>query len=381
MDFLNSIFASFAPPQPKPQTGPCTRWEKAVTAVNSISKTVAKVDSDGVDVYCFPGADGDVDKYMQIKQAQTVKDFVTAQDPGGDCNMSGALTLALDDAFERGFDEKPCSVLVVTAGQPEDKDAVVELLQARAANLENPEALTLTFVQVGQDPGARDFLQFLENDMELTSGGGEPLDIVDTIKDEELKAALDEMACPTFFESGGAGGLAGAFAGMAAGAGAYYLYNKHQAAKRTEGWNGTWEVVKANEATGVQLTVADDGAGNITIEGYPEDDSAGNPSGSGTYEDTDDGYSICRQTADGSFLSGEVISEHEIEWPDDTVWKEVPPEGVNWMYMAGAALGGAAVGGAVGYLVQKKFFNKANNSEPSNYIIVVDRSEQMTPID
>jgi len=374
MGFFSSIF----PGSEKPSVSSgedATRWEKAVSAVNAIAKQVAKVDSDGVDVYCFPGAEGDVDKYTEVTRVSAIKGMVTAQDPGGDCNMTAALTQAFDDAFERGFDEKPCSILVITAGQPMDKDAVMEQIAARKEQQGDDIKLEVSFVQVGSDEDATAFLQSLETDL-----GAE--DMVDVMKVSDIKAAMDELKEPSFMESGGTGGLLGAFAGMAVGAGGYYMYNKMQAKKRTEGWNGTWEVIKpGDESTGVNLTVADDGEGNLTIEGYPEDDSAGMPCASGSYEDCEEGYSICRETADGEFIGGNVIDEHEIEWQDDTIWREVPPEGVNWAHMAAAGAAGAAAGGAVGFLVQKKFFKKANNNEPSNYMIVVDRSENMNVTD
>jgi hypothetical protein len=298
--------------------------------------------------------------------------------------MCGALTKAFDDAFERGFDP-PCSMLVFTAGKPEDAEGVTALIQERASQVENNEQLSVTFVHVGDDPDAEAFLAELDG-LEVTGASGDPIDIVDTVKDEDIKSAMEELKDPTFMESGGMGALMGAFAGMAVGAAGYYAYNKMQAKKRTEGWNGTWEVKTQpnNESTGVTLTVADDGEGNLTVEGYPEEGEeqiAGNPSPTATYSQDDDNFTITRQGADGAFIPGNVVDEHMIEWQDDTVWDEVPPEGVNWMHMALAAGAGAAAGGATGYLLQKKFFNKANNKEPANYVILMDRSESMTVMD
>merc|ERR1712137_284857 len=116
-------------------------------------------------------------------------------------------------------------------------------------------------------------------------------------------------------ESGGKGGMLGALAGAAIGAGVYYAYNKYQAKKRTEGWNGTWEIksLPNNESTGVQLTITDDGEGNLTIEGYPDGEDAGIPSTSGNYAEDDENYTISRQGADGEFISGNVVDEHKIE--------------------------------------------------------------------
>lgn len=45
--------------------------------------------------------------------------------------------------------------------------------------------------------------------------------------------------------------------------------------------------------------------------------------------------------------------------------------------MVAAAAGGAAVGGATGALLDKKFFNKANRQVPSEYVVIMDRSAEM----
>jgi len=237
--------------------------------------------------------------------------------------------------------------------------------------------MSITFVQIGSDEGALEFLQLLDTGLECKNSAGEAIDIIDTIKDTEVKKAMDEMKEPGFMGKGGGGAMFGAFAGMCVGAGAYYLHNKMQKQNRTEGWNGTWEVVKNGEPTGVQLTVTDDMAGNITIEGYPEDFADGEASIAATYEDAEEGFSISRQNGDGAFIAGTVVDEHEIEWQDDTTWREVPPEGVSWAKLSAAAAGGAAAGGAAGYLAHKKFFKKATNKEPSQYKIVIDRSANM----
>jgi len=379
MNFFAKLFPSSKPTPPSDD--PATRWEKAVTALNGISKQVVKIDPDGVDVFCFPGDDEPCQAYPQVKSMDSLKNLVTAREPGGDCQMLPGITCALETAFEKGFDP-PIALLVVTAGKPDDADDVLAYITEKAATLETPEQCTITFIHIGDDPDAEAWLAELDA-LEVQNAGGDPIDIVDTVKDEEIKNSMEELRDPSIMESGGMGALLGAFAGMAIGAAGYYMFNKMQAKKRTEGWNGTWEVMKqpGNESTGVMLTVADDGEGSITIEGYPEDDSAGNPSATGTYEDADNSYTILRQGSNGENISGTIVDEHRIEWQDDTVWQEVPPEGVNWTHMALAAGAGAAAGGALGCLVQKKFFNRANNNEPTNYIMVIDRSEKMVCLD
>merc|ERR1711920_557543 len=87
----------------------------------------------------------------------------------------------------------------------------------------------------------------------------------------------------------------------------------------------------------------------------------------------------------GSSIIGSVVDEHYIEWSDNTAWREVPPEGASWGALAGAgaagAVAGLAAGGALGRLTQKKFFNKAANKDPCDYVIVLDRSIRMQVVD
>merc|ERR1712183_876074 len=79
----------------------------------------------------------------------------------------------------------------------------------------------------------------------------------------------------------------------------------------------------------------------------------------------------------GNTISGTVEDEHALTWSDGTRWDEIPPEGVHWTKYAAAAAGGAATVGAMGYVLDKKFFNKAKKRDQCNYIIMMDRSDFM----
>eukprot|EP01062_Namystynia_karyoxenos_P022467 TRINITY_DN1862_c0_g1_i2.p1 TRINITY_DN1862_c0_g1~~TRINITY_DN1862_c0_g1_i2.p1 ORF type:complete len:428 (+),score=204.02 TRINITY_DN1862_c0_g1_i2:118-1284(+) len=381
MAMLNpAMAAAGGRPQPTAQSAsPPTRWEKAVAAVNGIVQQVAKIDPDGIDIMCFPGASDHVDIYRNIKDAGALSAMVGAREPGGPCYMGHALDCAFREAFTRGF-AKPCSILVITAGRPDDYQQLIQNITQAAQNVQKDSDLTVTFVQVGDDQWATDYLKYLDDNLKATSASGEEIDIVDTVKDEDIKAAVGEVQQPGFMGSGGAGALLGAFSGMAMGVGGYYMYNKMQAKKRTEGWNGTWKVLRQGQEIGVELQVTDDMSGGLTIAGYPEDGSAGQPCSEGSYTQDEQSFQIYRHCG-GTFLSGTVEDEHNISWQDGTAWEEVPPPGADWKIMAAAGAGGAAAGGAVGYLVQKKFFKKTANKDPSDYVIIIDRSQGMCAAD
>mmetsp|Transcript_359 Transcript_359/g.929 ORF Transcript_359/g.929 Transcript_359/m.929 type:complete len:441 (+) Transcript_359:114-1436(+) len=409
-----------------------TRWERAVSALHGLSQQVAKIDPDGIDVYCFPGASGGVDRYRNITDTDSVHGMVSAHDPAGPCRMAEALNMAFKSAAARS-DSKPVSMLVITAGQPDDEEEVISSIKQAVA--EQHGYLTITFVHVGDDPDAEAFLKHLDENLTGTSASGAEIDIVDTVKDEDLRTAMAEMRDPEFKAGMAIGALLGVLAGAAAGAGGAYMLAKRNAEKRTVGWNGRWEVLSqpGDTPTGVILDVTDDLAGGLQIDGYPEDFALGPRSSTGRYVDSEQGYAISREVADGSrsigegcingcgrrpfskfptccthckgpsgphardcsakakpkglgeSISGNVVDEHLIEWSDNTSWREVPPEGASWGVIAGAgavgAIAGGVGGGAVGALIHKKFFNSAASKTPGDYVIIVDRSAKMALVD
>lgn len=357
----------------KPPKGgiPPTRWEKAVMSLNSIVTQLAKIDPDGVDVVCFPGSGGEggmgYDIYRNIKDATGLEDLVTGVEPGGACHMGETMDVVLREAFERGFDETPTSILVLTAGCPDDSEKLTKTLEEAAKKVGKDSDLTVTFVHVGDDAEAEKYLAHLDTQLTTTSADGEEIDIVDTVKDEDIKRAVAELK----ENKGTTGGLIGAFTGAALGAGGMYLFNKQNAKKRTEGWNGTWKVLRGEEEITV-LEVKDDLQGNLELIG-PNGESS-----TGSYGEDDDALNIevRNKSGDGSSV-GTIEDEHNITWDNGTRWEEVPPEGVHWSAYAGAAAGGAAAGGAMGYLLDKKFFDKASKKVPSDYVVILDRSAQM----
>jgi hypothetical protein len=373
--------AGIAPPTSDPNNPP-TRWEKAVVALNGVVAQVAQIDPDGVDVVCF-GGDGEPDIYRNIKDIKGLEAMVTAKQPAGACKMGNAMSVVLEEAFTRGFATRPCSVLVLTAGRPDDDAALNAAIEEAATKIaatstdggESP--LTITFVQVGDDPDAETYLKYLDENLTTTSSSGTKIDIVDTVKDEDIKLAIGEMKKSGVGAGGTGGALFGAFAGAALGVGGMYLMNKMNANKRTEGWNGKWKASFDGEEIAT-LTVVDDKNGTLTIEGFPESDAR-----PGSYaENEEGGYNIqFTEPNETEPVYGTVEDNHTIAWSDGTRWEEIPPAGGHWAAYAAAGAAGAAVGagsfGATGHLLEKKFFNKASKKTPSDYVIVLDRSAKM----
>lgn len=364
---------------------PPTRWERAVVGLDKVVVQVTKVDPDGVDIVCF-GGDESPDWYRNVKNTKGLEDMVNDKRPQGACNMGAAMDECIQDAFEnKDMTKRPVAILVMTAGKPDDADELNDALTKAVGSLaENYEKcpLSVTFVQIGDDPDAENYMTFLDGHIQAEcAANGETFDLVDTIKDEDIRAAMTEIKGTA--SSGKSGALIGAIAGAALGVGGMYIVNKQQAKKRTKGWGGKWKCTYEGEEI-TTLDINDDQAGNLTIDGFP----SGEPT-TGTYtvkddgeEDEDEEYAISFLDPSGDWeIEGTVEDEHAIVWSDGTRWDEIPPDGGSWAGFAAAGIGGAAAAGATGYLLDKKFFNKAGKKDQCDYIILMDRSAKMAVID
>jgi len=293
---------------------------------------------------------------------------------------------AIKDAFDKDLTQRPVAILVLTGNMPDDGDELVsELMKTvtRLADTCETMPLSITFVQIGNDEQVERFLGKLDGKMQASCAAtGETFDLVDTIKDEEIQAAMSEIKGTK--SSGKNGALLGAFAGAALGVGGMYIYNKQQAKQRTKGWGGKWQVTYEGEEISI-LNVTDDEEGNLTIEGFP----SGEPT-TGVYsvpteeeqEDEEFEYTITFKDPSGEYeIEGTVEDEHAITWSDGTRWDEMKLDDVHWTKYAAAGVGGAAAAGATGYLLDKKFFNKASKEDQCDYIILMDRSKGMRKID
>jgi len=320
------------------------------------------------------------------KNTKKVSEMVNDKRPSGACNMGAALNEAIKDAFDKDLTKMPGAILVLTGNVPDDADELVSTLQSTVTRLaETCETmpLSVTFVQLGNDSNVESFFARMDGQMQATcAANGETFDLVDTIKDEEIQAAMAEVKGTE--SSGKNGALIGAFAGAALGVGGMYLYNKQQAKQRTKGWGGKWQVTYEGEEISI-LNVTDDEQGNLNIEGFP----SGEPT-TGAYsvlseeEQADENveYTISFKDPSGDYeIEGTVEDEHAITWSDGTRWDEMEQDGAHWSKYAAAGIGGAAAAGATGYLLDKKFFNKASKEDQCQYLILLDRSAGMRKID
>ena len=73
---------------------------------------------------------------------------------------------------------------VVTDGQPNSPDAVKKVIAEATQKMNADEEIGITFLQIGNDKGARAFLKELDDDLQTTYKA--KFDIVDTRNNEEM---------------------------------------------------------------------------------------------------------------------------------------------------------------------------------------------------
>ena len=379
------------------------RWEKAVVATDSLVNAVNGFDPDGVDIVCVGGIkkglegafafdmdDEAIETFNNIVDTTAIEEKITARDPGGPCPLGTALEAVLHKALHEDSAEKQkrqCSVLVLTAGKPDDPELLEEALRKASqtvADRGGVEAcpLSVSFVQIGKDEEAEAYLRYLDKKMVGYSGDtDEKVDIVDTMGFQELKKTVDFIGEEREKQQGKqalgavAGTALGAIAGAAIGLGSLYLAS-HQNGKKRAGsgtWAGKWKCFYGNDEIAT-LTVKDDSRGNLTIKGLRD-------TLHGTYGGGDagsEGFFIRFRSPSGDPVEGTLVDDAEtpaLTWSDGTRWEAVNQP--HWAGALGVAAAGAAAAGFAGYAIQKRFFAKVETKEACDYVLVLDRSRKM----
>ncbi|MFO0563541.1 MAG: VWA domain-containing protein [Polyangiales bacterium] len=169
--------------QPDARTGR-SRWNIVQESTLALASRCEQLDPDGLTVYLFNGR---FKRYDNVR-TDTVAKLFRENEPMGSTNLAGVL----DDAFAQYFarktanraGHKPETILVVTDGEPDDPRAVMKVIIEASRKLERDEELAVSFVQVGDDPGAARFLKALDDDL---GRAGARFDIVDTLTITDLE--------------------------------------------------------------------------------------------------------------------------------------------------------------------------------------------------
>lgn len=166
------------------QKGGRSRWVAMQESTFALASKCEQFDPDGITIYLFSGRFKRYDNVTSSKVTQIYQE----NDPSGSTDLAGVLKHATDSYFERkaAGKTKPNgeTILVVTDGEPDNRQAVEKLIIAVSHRMERDEELAISFIQVGTDPQATKFLKRLDDELQ---GGGAKFDICDTVTMEDME--------------------------------------------------------------------------------------------------------------------------------------------------------------------------------------------------
>jgi uncharacterized protein with von Willebrand factor type A (vWA) domain len=166
------------------QAGGKSRWQAVQESTLALARKCEQFDPDGITLYIFAGKFKRFDDITSAKVAQIFME----NEPIGTTNLASALGDALRSYFQRkaSGQTKPGGeiMLVVTDGEPDDRRAVMEEIINATQKMEREDELGISFIQVGNDPGATKFLQAIDDQLQ---GVGAKFDICDTVTMEDME--------------------------------------------------------------------------------------------------------------------------------------------------------------------------------------------------
>ncbi|MCS6959555.1 MAG: VWA domain-containing protein [Pseudanabaenaceae cyanobacterium SKYGB_i_bin29] len=157
----------------KDQPGGKSRWEAIKESTMAVASRCEELDPDGITVYLFAGKFKRYDKVTSAKVEQIFQE----NEPAGSTNLTAVLRDALDHHFSKP-DKRPTTILVVTDGEPDDRKSVFEVIIQATQRMTSDEELAISFLQIGNDPQATQFLKSLDDKL---TGVGAKFDVVDTV--------------------------------------------------------------------------------------------------------------------------------------------------------------------------------------------------------
>lgn len=146
-----------------------TRWQEAQEFTEQFARFAETVDDDGITVIKFSSA---ATVWDGVK-ADKVHELFTTGQPGGSTNLAAALDVAWSKKFASN---KKAIIVCVTDGAPDSQTAVEKSIIDATKKVEDASQLNVLFVQIGEDKGASDFLDHLDNSLT-----GAKYDIVNTL--------------------------------------------------------------------------------------------------------------------------------------------------------------------------------------------------------
>lgn len=160
-------------------------WRETRQALEIIAPICTQRDADGIDIYFLNHVGYSLQKNITTAEA-VVRLFETVR-PSGSTPTGQRLDQLLRPYLERYRYNpdltKPVNIIVITDGAASD-DVESPIIHAakRLDRLDAPAwQVGIQFFQVGKEPGAREHLKQLDDELKELAGDGELRDIVDTV--------------------------------------------------------------------------------------------------------------------------------------------------------------------------------------------------------
>lgn len=178
-DFIIAIDTSGSMGEPVKAGSSVTRWQAVQESALTLIRDVSAIDSDGLGLVLFGGTNVQSHDGVTVDKAREVFAGIS---PRGTTPLAEALSAALKLA---GKSDKKDFIVVFTDGAPDDRAAAAKVIVDASHQIETDDALTILFVQVGDDAGATAFLQELDDELDDAK-----FDIVDA----KTVAEVDQFA-------------------------------------------------------------------------------------------------------------------------------------------------------------------------------------------
>ena len=160
-----------------------SRWETIKESTLALARKCDQIDPDGITVYLFSGK---FKRYDHVSAAK-VEQIFQENEPMGGTNLTAVLQDALNNFFQRkkaGEVKTGETILIITDGEPDDRRSVFEVIIEATKRMTTDEELALSFIQVGRDRNATDFLKALDDKLQSI---GAAFDIVDTVTVSDME--------------------------------------------------------------------------------------------------------------------------------------------------------------------------------------------------
>jgi vWA found in TerF C terminus len=168
----------------KDKPGGASRWQIMQESALALAHKCEELDPDGITIYLFSGK---FKRYDNVTAAKVATIF-QENDPSGRTDLAGVLNDALANYFNRKVKGQTATngelILVVTDGEPDDRKAVMQVILDATQKLDRDEELAISFIQVGIDAAATQFLKILDDDL---GKAGAKFDIVDTMTMNDME--------------------------------------------------------------------------------------------------------------------------------------------------------------------------------------------------